>query len=143
MRTSVLTGNGYMEEMEEGNPKKCFELFRMTRPLLLHLVDELRGHGYLRDGQGDVVYTQAVAMFLYIIGHNTRMRFVADRFQHSTKMISRHFRRVLQATHSCAKHLIKLDPNVDGLLKHLKVNKYWPWFKVILFPYLILSWVQT
>ena len=57
MRTSVLTGNGYMEEVEEGNPKKCFELFRMTRPLLLHLVDELRGHGYLRDGQGDVAYT--------------------------------------------------------------------------------------
>ena len=85
MHTSVLTGNGYMEQMEEGNPKKCFELFRMTRPLLLHLVDELRGHGYLRDEQGDVVYTQAVAMFLYIIGHNTRMRFVADRFQHSTE----------------------------------------------------------
>ena len=143
MRTSVLTGNGYMEEMEEGNPKKCFELFRMTRPLLLHLVDELCSYGYLRDGQGGVVYTQAVAMFLYIIGHNTRIRFVADRFQHSTEMISCHFRRVLQAIHSCAKHLIKLDPNVDGLLKHLQVNKYWPWFKVILFLYLILSWVQT
>ena len=50
MRTSVLTGNGYIEEMEEGNPKKCFELFHMTRPLLLYLVDELRGHGCLRDG---------------------------------------------------------------------------------------------
>ena len=49
MHTSVLTGNGYMEEVEEGNPKKCFEMFRMTRPLLLHLVNELRGHDYLRD----------------------------------------------------------------------------------------------
>ena len=80
MRTSVLTGNGYMEQMEEGNPKKCFELFRMTRPLLLHLVDELHGHGYFRDGQGDVDSTQAVAIFLYIIGHNTRMRYFANWF---------------------------------------------------------------
>ncbi|KAK9997996.1 hypothetical protein SO802_017599 [Lithocarpus litseifolius] len=44
IRTSVLMGNRYMEELEESNPKKCFEMFRMTRPLLLHLVDELRGH---------------------------------------------------------------------------------------------------
>lgn len=70
MHTSVLMGNGYMEELEEGNPQKCFEMFRMIRPLLLHLVDELHGHGYLRDGQGDVGCTQVVAMILYIIGHN-------------------------------------------------------------------------
>ena len=77
-----------MEELEEGNPKKCFVMFCMTRPLLLHLVDELRVHGYLRDGQGDVNCTKVVAMFLYIISHNTRMRCVADRFQHSTETIS-------------------------------------------------------
>ena len=82
-------------------------------------------------------------MFLYIIGHNTRIRCVIDRFQHSTETISHHFRRMLQAVYSCAKHLIKPDLNVDGLLEHLQVNKYWPWFEVILFPYLILSWVQT
>ena len=82
-------------------------------------------------------------MFLYIIGHNTQIRCVIDRFQHLTETISRHFRRMLQVVYSCAKHLIKLDLNVDGLLEHLQVNKYWPWFEVILFPYLILSWVQT
>ncbi|KAL0014202.1 hypothetical protein SO802_001271 [Lithocarpus litseifolius] len=68
-------------------------------------------------------------MFLYIIGHNTRMRCVANMFQHLTETISRHFRKVLRAVHSYAKHLIKLDPNVDGLLEHLQVNKYWPWFE--------------
>ena len=77
-----------MEELEEGNPKKCFVMFCMTRPLLLHLVDELCGHGYLRDGQGDVNCTKVVAMFLYIISHNTQMRCVADRFQHLTEKIS-------------------------------------------------------
>ena len=104
-----------MEELEEGNPKKCFELFRMTHQLLLHLMDELRDYGYLLDGKGDVACTHAVAMFLYIIGHNSQMRFVADRFQHSTEMILHHFRRVLRVVHSYAKHQIKLDPNMDGL----------------------------
>ena len=71
MHANILTGNGYMEELEDSNPKKCFKMFRMTRPLLLHLVDELHGYGYLRDGQGDVDSMQTVAMFLYILGHNT------------------------------------------------------------------------
>ena len=29
-------------------------MFHMIRPCLLHLVDELVGHGYLKEGQGDV-----------------------------------------------------------------------------------------
>ena len=41
MRTSMLTGRAYMNEIIEGNPAKCFEMFRMTPELQLHLVDEL------------------------------------------------------------------------------------------------------
>ena len=54
MRTGILIGHGYMEELNKGNPLKCYEMFCKTRPLPLHLVDELSHHGYLRDGQGDV-----------------------------------------------------------------------------------------
>ena len=36
------------------NSNKCFEMFRMIHSCLLHLVDELVGHGYLMEGQGDV-----------------------------------------------------------------------------------------
>ena len=50
MCISILMGNGNMEELEDCNLKKCFEMFPMTCLLLLHLMDELRGHGYLRDG---------------------------------------------------------------------------------------------
>ena len=68
--------------------------------------------------------TQAVAMLLYILGHNTRYICVADRFQHSTEMLSCHFHRALQAVKSYVKHLIKPDLNVVGLPEHLQVNKY-------------------
>ena len=49
MQTSTLTGKAYMDEVTEGNPAKCYKTFRMTPELLLHLVDELVQHGYLRD----------------------------------------------------------------------------------------------
>ena len=130
MHTSILIRHGYMEELNKGNPLKCNEIFCMTRLLLLHLVDELSYHGYLRDGQGDVNATHAVAMVLYILGHNTHRKCVADKFQHSTKTVSSHFYKALRAIHSYTKHLIKPNPNVVGLPEHLQVNKYWPWFKV-------------
>ncbi|XP_030949419.1 uncharacterized protein LOC115973302 [Quercus lobata] len=129
MRTSALTGKAYMDEVTEGNQANCFEMFRMTPELLLHLVDELARHGYLRDGQGSVNATQAVAILLYVLGHNTRFRCVADRFQHSTETVCRHFRQTLRAVHHYAKHLIKPDQNVTSLPEHLQVNKYWPWFE--------------
>ena len=95
MRTSVLIGKAYMDEVTEGNPTKCDEMFRMTPELLLHLMDELAQHGYLRDGLGEVNATQAVAMLLYILGHNTHFKCVADKFQHSTETVCRHFRKAL------------------------------------------------
>ena len=98
----------------------------MTPELLLHLVDKLAQHGYLRDRYGEVNATQAVAMLLYILGHNTCFRCVADRFQHSTETVCRHFRKALRAVHYYVKHLIKHDQNVTGLPEHLQVNKYWP-----------------
>ena len=91
MRDSALIGKAYMDEVIEGNPAKCYEMFRMTLELLLHLVDEFAQHGYLRDKCGEVNSTQAVTMLLYILGHNTRFRYVADwfadRFKHSTKTV--------------------------------------------------------
>ena len=72
-----------------------------------------------------------MAIFLYIVGHNTRMRPVEDRFQHSTKIVDRRFRRVLRAVHTWGQHLIKPNLNVVGLLEHLRGNnKYDPWFEV-------------
>ncbi|XP_023911032.1 uncharacterized protein LOC112022646 [Quercus suber] len=93
----------------------------MTPELLLHLVDELAQHGYLRDRLGEVNATQAVAMLLYILGHNTHFRLVADRFQHSTETVCQHFRKALRAVQHYAKHLIKPDQNrcigaIDGTL---------------------------
>ena len=80
MRTSILIGSGYMDEVRDGNPQQCLEMFRMSLRLFYHLVDELKQHGYLKEGKGCVNVQESIAMFLYIIGHNTHMQCVADRF---------------------------------------------------------------
>lgn len=130
MHTSILTASGYMDEVRDGNSKQCFEMFRMSLQLFYHLVDEQKQHGYLKEGKGHVDVQESINVFLYIIRQNTPMRFVADRFQHSTKMVACKFQKVLQAVHSFGRHLIKPDPNVVGLPRHLQVNKYHSWFEV-------------
>ena len=100
MRTSILIGNGYMDEVRDGNPQPCFEMFRMSLRLFYHLVDELKQHGYLKERKGCIYVQESVAMFLYVIGHNTRMWCIANRFQHSTEMVSHKIQRVILAVHS-------------------------------------------
>ena len=83
---------------------------------------------------------EAVAIFLYIVGHNTRMRPVGDRFQYSTETVSLKFCRVLRAVHTYSQHLIKPDSNAVGLPEHMRSNKkYYPWFEVNHFIIQVLS----
>nr|XP_023871633.1 uncharacterized protein LOC111984237 [Quercus suber] len=130
MRTSILSGKDYMDEVRDDNPTNCHDMFCMTLNLFYHLVDELKHHGYLKEEKRRVDMQEAIAIFLYIVGHNTRMRLVGNRFQHSNETVSRKFRRVLRAVHTYGQHLIKPDSNVVGLLEHMRSNnKYYPWFK--------------
>ncbi|XP_030945941.1 uncharacterized protein LOC115970448 [Quercus lobata] len=85
MRTSILSGKDYMAEVRDDNPTNCHDMFRMTLDLFYHLVDELKQHGYLKEGK---------------------------RFQHSTETVSCKFRRVLRHVHTYGQHLIKPDSNV-------------------------------
>nr|POF09385.1 hypothetical protein CFP56_42419 [Quercus suber] len=119
MCTSILSGKDYMAEVRDGNPTNCHDMFCMTLDLFYHLVDELKQHRYLKEGKGRVEVQESIAIFLYIVNHNTRMRPVGDRFQHSIKTVSCKFRRVLRAIHTYGQHLIKPNLNVVGLPEHM------------------------
>jgi hypothetical protein len=143
MRTSKLSGDAYMKELLNGHPGVCYEMFRMDVDVLRHLCNELKRLRILKEDKGIVSLEESVAMFLYIIGHNTRMRVVSDRFQHSTETVQRRFRRVLRAIHELGMILIKPDPGCNELPLSLHTNgKYYPWFKVHLFKVLHL-YMQT
>ena len=46
----------------------------------------MKRHENLKDTRW-VTIAEAVAMFLLIVGHNVRMRVVADRFQHLIEIV--------------------------------------------------------
>ena len=78
--TSILSGSDYMAKVRDGNPINCHDMFRITLDLFYHLVDELKHYGYLKEGKGRVDVQESVAIFLYIVNHNTRMQPMVDIF---------------------------------------------------------------
>ena len=54
MHTSILSGKDYMAEVRDGNPTNFHDMFCMTLDLFCHLMDELKQHGYLKEGKGCV-----------------------------------------------------------------------------------------
>ncbi|RVW82932.1 hypothetical protein CK203_038302 [Vitis vinifera] len=77
-----------------------------------------------------VTVEEAVAMFLLIVGHNVRMRVVADRFQHSTETVARHFKEVRRALCRLGKILICPNNMTNEVSSYVASNpKYFPWFK--------------
>ena len=65
-----------------------------------------------------------------------RMRVVADCFQHSTKIIARHFKEVRRALCQLAKILIRPCNMSNEVPLYIANNpKHFPWFKVISYLY--------
>ena len=128
VRTSSLTGREFVNELLNGSPTVCYELFRMDKTCFVTFCDDLRRRNYLGDSR-DVCLEEKVAITLFILSHNTRQRVVADRFQHSTETVSRHFKQTLRAICKVGKEIIKQES--FELPDHIKNNaKYYPWFKV-------------
>ena len=143
MRTSKLSRDAFMKEVLNEHPWVCYEMFCMDIDVLRHLCNELKRFRIFKEDNGIVSVKELVAIFLYIISHNTRMRVVYDRFQHSTETVQRRFRRVLRAIHQLGVILIKPKPRCNELPSSLHTNKkYYPWFKVELFVYYIYTCEQ-
>jgi hypothetical protein len=91
IRTSKLSGDAFMKEVLNGHPRVCYEMFRIDIDVLRHLYNKLKKLRILKEDNGIVSLEESVAMFLYIIGHNTCMRVVSDHFQHSIETVQRCF----------------------------------------------------
>ena len=74
--------------MLNGNSQTCYELFRMDRPTFTSLCNYLRTHKFLTNSRR-ITVEEAVGMFLLMVGHNVRIRVIANHFQHSTKTVDK------------------------------------------------------
>ena len=131
MCTSILSGRSYVIEVLEGNPRVCYDIFRMDKTIFRHLCNELKRLHLLEEDTGWVSVEESVGTVLFIVGHNADYRLTANSFQHSLETIQRRFWRALRAIHALG--CIIIWPNVDAAeLPHsLWGNeKYYPWFEV-------------
>ena len=102
----------------------------MDKETFMNLCDHLKRHENLHDTRL-ITVEEVVAMFLLIIGHNVRMRVVADCFQHSIETVTWHFKEVRHALCRLGKILICLSNMANEMFSYVASNsKYFPWFKV-------------
>ncbi|KAG8373207.1 hypothetical protein BUALT_Bualt12G0147000 [Buddleja alternifolia] len=130
-RTSLLSGKEWVKELLEGHPTRIYENLRMDRRTFVKLCQVLCERHYLEDNtECQVSIEEAVAIFLYTVGHNQRQRVSAERFQHSTETINRHVKEVMRALCKLAKELI-VSRNLDEIPPEMLYNpKHYPYFKV-------------
>ena len=83
----MLSGTQFVRDILDCHPQTCYELFRMDKRTFVNLCHHLKRHENLKDTQW-VTIVEAVVMFLLIVGHNVRMRVVADHFQYLTEIVA-------------------------------------------------------
>ena len=102
----------------------------MDKETFMNLCDHLKRHENLQ-GTWLVTIEETVAMFLLIVGHNVKMRVIADRFQHSIDTATWHFKEVRHALCRVGKILIRPNNMANEVSWYVASNpKYFPWFKV-------------
>ena len=129
-RTSILSSAQFIIDMIDGYAQTCYELFQMDKKTFLNLCDHLKRHENLQDTRL-VIVEETVVMFLLIVGHNVRMRVVADCFQYSIEIVARHFKEVRRALCWPGKILTHSTNMINEVSSYVASNpKYFLWFKV-------------
>jgi len=128
-RNLPLRGAMYITYMLNGYPVSCFQMFHMEPSDFIALGFELRERQFIKSTR-NLDVEESIVIFLLLTGHCQGQRIAADRFQHSTETINRHYNKVLKALGHLAKVYIKVRHRT-GVHPHVQGNpKYYPWFKV-------------
>ncbi|KAK8540743.1 hypothetical protein V6N13_010357 [Hibiscus sabdariffa] len=91
-RTSEQTGHAWVQEILQGHPIRCYEMFRMEKHIFHMLCTELVESGLKVTTRMGI--EEMVAMFLNMVGHAQGNRMIQERFQHSGETVSRHLHKV-------------------------------------------------
>ncbi|CAH9126374.1 unnamed protein product [Cuscuta epithymum] len=105
-RTSILTGNAYIDELMTGHPLRCYENFRMKPHVFLHLCERLKNLDVLHDSR----YLRAgeqLGIGLLVLCLGVGQHTCAERFQHSMRTVHLCVKRVVRALARLAKEVIK------------------------------------
>ena len=87
MRTSILSGQMWLDELLVGHPERFVEQFGMSKRAFQLLSRELQLHSGLTDRR-HVTADEQLATFLYIARTGSSTRTLQERFQRSPSMIT-------------------------------------------------------
>ncbi|XP_026386320.1 uncharacterized protein LOC113281723 [Papaver somniferum] len=121
-------GRKFVEEVLSGHDNTNFcENFRMTKEHFSNLCVILQTKGLLRH-TNRIKVEEKLAILLYTIGHNQRIRTVQKRFSYSGETISRHFNNVLNAIMSLSSDYFDTqDPECPQEI--VEDTRFYPYFK--------------
>ncbi|XP_019177794.1 PREDICTED: putative nuclease HARBI1 [Ipomoea nil] len=128
--TSYLRGERRMNELLNGCEERCFNTFRMKQSTFCQLCVDLENKYGLRSSSRMSIL-EKVGLFVYLLGMGASNRDVEERFQRSSKTISRTFREVLNAMDGFSRDiLVPKDPELKEIPPQI-VNdaRYMPHFK--------------
>lgn len=110
------------------DPRECYNMFRMNRPLFDRL-HELLVANYRLKSTRNMGSIECLGMFLWTIGAPQSFTQVANRFERSLETISRKFQEVLDSVNLLAKDLIKpMDPEFKTVHARLEDPRFAPHF---------------
>jgi len=89
MRTSILTGQLWLDELLQGHPLRFHEQMGMGRHVFRQLSQELQLHNGLQNSK-HVTADEQLAIFIYLARTGQSSRMLQERFQRSGDTISTH-----------------------------------------------------
>ena len=136
--TSFLTGEKWMQELLNGNEKRCFNMFRMSPSTFRQLCMDLETKYGLR-ASSRMSILEKVGIFVYTLSKGASNRDVQERFQHSGETVSRIFKEVLDAVDGLSRDILRpRDPEFKEIpQKIVNDTRYMPHFKVSNFYFFV------
>ncbi|KAI3773729.1 hypothetical protein L1987_48259 [Smallanthus sonchifolius] len=128
--TSDRTGHIFINEILNGHPRRCYDIFRLHVPVFRQLCIELVTNYGLKQTR-NMCIEESLGIFLMTLAHGCTNRLVQESFNHSGETIHRHFYRVLTAVLKMSADIIKPAANYnDDVPAYIFNNaRYYPMFK--------------
>ncbi|CAI9302584.1 unnamed protein product [Lactuca saligna] len=128
--TSARTGHIFINEVLNGHPRRCYEMFRQHVPVFRQLCIDLATNYGLQQTR-NISIEESVRIFLMTLADGCSNRFVQDFFNHSGETIHRHFHTVLAVVLKMSADIITPAANYNDEVPEYILNnpRYYPMFK--------------
>ncbi|CAI9294005.1 unnamed protein product [Lactuca saligna] len=128
--TSARTGVIFINEVLNGHPRRCYEMFRLHVPVFRQICIDIATNYGLKQTR-NISLEESVGIFFMTLSHGCSNRFVQEFFNHYGETIHRHFHIVLADVLKMSADIIRPAANYNDEVPEYILNnpRYYPMFK--------------